>query len=691
MNPYTKMYPFRIKRVMTGELQGLVPTKATRKKNPFPFLSIGQHKPIEDFPYLHEDVAPVVGIDFGTSNSTICWLNKRRKSSEVIRNQHGDEKTPSVVYRGTNCILVGKPALEQIADAMHMEDGERIDVLARTFTSVKRILKDNLPLSLPDGNIVTPVELASDILYHLKQSAETGLFHGKRVITAVIAHPVIFGKKEKDNLLEAAKLAGFTHISLIEEPVAAIKGYIASGVPTGKGVLVFDFGGGTLDLAFLAQDDEGKHSMPVPPMGELLGGDDIDLLVYKMFTREISQRDGVTAEIASLTGRVNLSLLQACRKAKEKLSNQEKSRITYLHHEANTSLNVPFNRTDLELLTGGLLGRASILLESMKKQIQQAGHSVDSVLLVGGMTRMPLIRRTLAQAFGQGVIATMHADVAVGMGTVMVSAAKKTRRKPAKKPVHDSRSASINSVVAMSPEKPANRSVDDIGMAEFVNAIYCGDAAVVITALRRGRGINVYIEHDGLVGPPLLHAAYANKIDICKSLILMGADLNRSNKARETALHYAAYKGATECVRCLISHGALLNAKDRYLSTPLHYAVAGGCVDTTTALLKGGANPDERNRKGFTPLHIAAFGGKTDMAKVLIANGANYTLVSDSGYTARSVALRKRHDYLVMFIDSLCSKSHKNNKYYDELYLAALNGDLTKIVQLKYDLPGQPP
>jgi molecular chaperone DnaK len=354
-----------------------------------------------------------IGIDFGTSNSAVCWLNPKSGLPEVIRNLHGEEKTPSVVYRGVDGTLVGKPALDQLADVAHMDEKERSDVLGRTFMSVKRLLKDNLPLALPDGDMVTPVELASDILFALKSSAEQGCFNGERVTTATITHPVTFGKKQIANLKEAAGLAGFDEVRLMEEPIAAIHGYAASGAKTGDGILVFDFGGGTLDLAFLRKDDDGEWHMPVPPIGEELGGDDFDRLIYDHFERELQKKHGVAF---GLNGSQNLAVLNQCRLAKEKLSSQPKARLSYLMPESNLSMRFELDRSGLESLIENDVLKAGQLAQRMIERVRESGHEVDSVILIGGATRMPVIQDTLKSSLPVKPMATMHADVAVAMG-----------------------------------------------------------------------------------------------------------------------------------------------------------------------------------------------------------------------------------------------------------------------------------
>jgi molecular chaperone DnaK (HSP70) len=104
-----------------------------------------------------------IGIDFGTTTSAVSWWNPKTHAPEIIRNEHGDEKTPSVVYRGEDEMLIGKPAWEQLHDVGQMAPDAQAAVLRRTFLSVKRLLKDNLPLALPDGEMVTPVDLQNSL------------------------------------------------------------------------------------------------------------------------------------------------------------------------------------------------------------------------------------------------------------------------------------------------------------------------------------------------------------------------------------------------------------------------------------------------------------------------------------------------------------------------------------------------
>jgi actin-like ATPase involved in cell morphogenesis len=588
-----------------------------------------------------------VSIDFGTTNSVISWLNPKSGLPEVIRNLHGEEKTPSIVYRGTNETLVGKPALDQLSDVSHMDEEEWLDVLGRTFVSVKRLLKDNLPMALPDGQTVKPVDLASDILFELKQSAENGCFNGERVTMATITHPVKFGKKQVANLREAAFLAGFDEIRLMEEPIAAIHGYAASGARTGDGILVFDFGGGTLDLAYLRKADDGEWYMPVPPSGEELGGDDFDRLIYDLCERELKQKHGVSF---GLNGSHNLAILHQCRLVKEKLSSQTKARFSHLMPASNLSMRFELDRSGLEALIENDVLKAGQLAQQMIERVGESGHEVDSIILIGGATRMPVIQETLKSKLPVKPMATMHADVAVAMGG----------------------SADLDHGLGRQSYDVFVRTVKSMGIA-----IQHGDVSTIRQCFRAGLAIDAYISHEGLSGPLLLHASRWGQLAACNWLISNGIDIMRSNKARETPLHYAAYYGHHEIIQLLLSKKHDPNCRDRNMNTPLHFAAFCDNADAIHALLCGGAFIDALNARLYTPLHVAAAAGNEVASQMLVKRGASLNARTAWKkiplHLARNAGMR---DTTFLKCMEEGRKFRRSSVFTSEQYLAAKEGRL---------------
>jgi molecular chaperone DnaK (HSP70) len=141
----------------------------------------------------------------------MAWFNPKTGQAEILKNAEGEEKTPSVVYFGPDGVQVGNSAEHMIED-----EEERRWV----HCSIKRHLGSNMRVSLRDGRLATPVEIAAEILKKLKHDAEAGHFHGL-VERVVLTCPAAFNEVERAALEEAGHLAGFETVELLEEPVAA--------------------------------------------------------------------------------------------------------------------------------------------------------------------------------------------------------------------------------------------------------------------------------------------------------------------------------------------------------------------------------------------------------------------------------------------------------------------------------------
>ena len=162
-----------------------------------------------------------LGIDFGTSFSTMCVLKEDGKP-HVLRDADGNEKIPSVVYWGDDGVKVGQAASDILGDVPSMDDDEKVETLGRLVKSVKRELLPRHTIALPDGSVITPVEVVAEILKYLKRNAEDLYFHAK-VSDVSLTHPATFTEAQKKLLTNAAKQAGFSDVRLMAEPIAAAR------------------------------------------------------------------------------------------------------------------------------------------------------------------------------------------------------------------------------------------------------------------------------------------------------------------------------------------------------------------------------------------------------------------------------------------------------------------------------------
>src|SRR5215211_6926100 len=264
--------------------------------------------------------APYLGIDFGTTNSSMAWCDPETGRAEVILNEEGEEKTPSVVYFGEDEIIVGKYAEEKLEEVEDSPDPEeRDDVSRRMVRSIKRHLLDPPVIPLPGREPVRPIEVVAHILGKLKHDAEEEHFH-EEVERVVVTCPATFDTQQQQVLLEGAAMVGFRRVELLEEPTAAALTVTTQGQRVGRGLLIYDLGAGTFDLSVVARDSEDSsfYLLREPQGDPQCGGDDLDLALYnycdgiafKELGRHISLTEGV----------IDLAFLKQCRSRKENLS-----------------------------------------------------------------------------------------------------------------------------------------------------------------------------------------------------------------------------------------------------------------------------------------------------------------------------------------------------------------------------------
>ena len=360
-----------------------------------------------------------IGIDFGTSFCTSSRLNPVTGKPEVITfHETGLQKMPSLVYYSPDGVMVGDSVADMLENSANMPEEDRTDLFTYTHASIKRQLQRSMKIYGRDGQVMTQPKVISEILYKIKCNAEQTCFRGQSVESVVLTHPVRFAEWQKEILVEAARLAGFTHVELMEEPVAAAKGYAASGVEVGNGILVYDFGGGTFDVAFVSIDEEGEYRVPVSPEGDLYcGGDDLDAALYHYWESEIKRE---LNRFISSTPAVDVGFLMRCRKHKESLSVRSSiDQYEILPPPGFVRYRLRFDRETFESLIEECVGKTITRTRSLLEKVKSAGFTVDTVVLIGGSSRLPLVTKLLKSVLPVEPLKTMLVDSAVAVGAVV--------------------------------------------------------------------------------------------------------------------------------------------------------------------------------------------------------------------------------------------------------------------------------
>lgn len=342
----------------------------------------------------------VLGIDLGTTNTLISYYDEISGRGECCVNQEGTNLTASAVYFETeDSYVVGNVAREC---ALIYPD--------RTAMYFKRLMGVKKEGIRVNGKIYSPQQLSALVLKSVIESAVAEL--EEEVKDVIISVPAYFDSSARLATIEAGKLAGLNVLDLIDEPVAALYHCDSMKNLAGKVVLVFDFGGGTLDL--VAAEISNSEIDEIAINGDVhLGGCDWDKAFMKYIkTKYLAGK--------SLDDDDEQKLALDVEKAKKILSNKEKTRITVCSREGRES--ILLTRAEFEECTRYLLDRVKECIKGLMSDLNDNGiYEFDKVIMVGGSSRMPQMERLIKEIFPNTEIVGKDYDEAVAKGIAAYS------------------------------------------------------------------------------------------------------------------------------------------------------------------------------------------------------------------------------------------------------------------------------
>lgn len=371
-------------------------------------------------------MSKIIGIDLGTTNS--CVYVMEGKDPKCITNPEGGRTTPSVVAFTDKERLVGDIAKRQA-----------VTNPKRTVFAIKRLMgrkfespevgrwKEHSPYAIVkaanddagvevDGRTYSAPEVSAMILAKLKADAEAYL--GETVTEAVITVPAYFNDAQRQATKDAGRIAGLDVKRIINEPTAASLAYGADKKANEK-IAVFDLGGGTFDISIL---EVGDNVVEVRATNgdTFLGGEDFDQRVINFLVEEFKRENGIDLAKDSMALQ---RLKEAAEKAKKDLSTSMEAEVNLPFITADQNgpkhMLIKIGRAKLESLVSDLVDRT---IEPCKKALADAGMSasqIDEVILVGGMTRMPLVQSVVGKFFGKEPNRSVNPDEVVAMGAAI--------------------------------------------------------------------------------------------------------------------------------------------------------------------------------------------------------------------------------------------------------------------------------
>ena len=344
----------------------------------------------------------IVGIDLGTTFSAIAHVNEHGQP-EIIPNTESDRITPSVILFEDDLVTVGKIAKqntravpEQIVEFIKREMGKSKATFFRTF----------------NGKDYSPEELSALILRKLKQDAETYL--NTEITDAVITVPAYFHDAEREATRNAGKIAGLNVLQILNEPTAAALAYGMDQLGTDQNVFVFDLGGGTFD-ATVMQISESTIRMLATNGDHRLGGKDWDdkIITYIAEMFEIEHGENPLQDLHAYQD-LQLNAVNA----KEALSKRQKVAVICGYNGKTTY--VELTREKFEALTADLLERCRALCDVVLSEAELTWENIDTVLLVGGPTRMPMVQEMITNLSEKEIkLHEVNPDEAVALGAAI--------------------------------------------------------------------------------------------------------------------------------------------------------------------------------------------------------------------------------------------------------------------------------
>ncbi len=360
-------------------------------------------------------MSKIVGIDLGTTFSAVAHINENGVP-ELIPNEDGKRLTPSVIFYNNSEFIVGEYAKqnalaepENTVEFIKREMGKPLSEFSREF----------------GGKEYSSEELSAEILKTLKKDAEAKL--KEQVTDAVITVPAYFNDPERKATIRAGEIAGLNVQRIINEPTAAALSYGMHHSGDTATVLVFDLGGGTFDVTIM--EVEGQEMKILGTNGDhRLGGKDWDdkIIIHAAERFKSEHGENPLTDLSTY-----LEIQTRAVEAKIQLSTL--NRATIITNYAGKSHRLQLTRQEYEAMTTDLVERCRSLVEVVLHEVKLTADQIDTVLLVGGSTRLPMIQNMLTEYFGKPPDTSVNPDETVVFGAAVMGEliqAEETKKRP---------------------------------------------------------------------------------------------------------------------------------------------------------------------------------------------------------------------------------------------------------------------
>lgn len=376
----------------------------------------------------------VIGIDLGTTNSAVAYVDHLSKQPKILENNQGKRTTPSIVaFTPAGDVLVGELAKRQwvinptntlyatkrLIGRKYDDEEVKKDVELMPYSIVPSPNGDAwIQTTVGENLIYSPEQIAGLILKEMKHVAEKSLgVPDGQIKNAVVTVPAYFNDSQRQATKTAGELVGLNVIRVMNEPTAASLAYGLGNKNDGI-VAVYDLGGGTFDISILDIED-GVFEVISTNGDTHLGGEDFDNLLVQYILDKFQEQSGI-----DLSGDISAiqRIKEAAEKAKIELSHVKTTRIDLPFITKAESISIELTEDELDEMSMPLISKTIAPLKKALVDADLKKEDIDDVILVGGMTRMPKIRKVVEDFFGRKPNTNVNPDEAVALGAAIQGA-----------------------------------------------------------------------------------------------------------------------------------------------------------------------------------------------------------------------------------------------------------------------------
>ena len=356
----------------------------------------------------------IIGIEIGTSYTSASRIGRDGKAEPIElatgMSMYGSKNSlPSAVFVEDNGnVIVGQAAMNS-----------RLMNPRNFIMEFKRLLGQSVPVQIV-GKSFLPEDLYTELFRHVKKQAEN--IGGEPVEKAYITYPASFLETKKNKIISAAQKAGFFQTILVDEPTSAAMCYCATGaLKDGQTILVYDFGGGTFDVS-LVRYEHGSFSLPTAPLGiERCGGIDIDRIIFSDMMDAVKQEIG-EEKLANMDAKRRMRFDGQMQERAVKAKHQfvESDTFKDMIFVENDDIMYELKREKLDSLIAPMVGSTKTLCQDILNNAGLAKSDLSGILMVGGTSRVPLVRKMVEQFAGDvPVIYNIDPELAVAQGAIL--------------------------------------------------------------------------------------------------------------------------------------------------------------------------------------------------------------------------------------------------------------------------------